>query len=102
MLTLGDANHYGAPPLLGGPAAGDPLPPPAGFTARGRGLGVAEMALAIRENRAPRASGALMLHVLEVMEAVHRASREGPITIDSQPDRPDPFDAGTILSVPEG
>src|SRR5690606_35246975 len=42
-----------------------------------RSLGVADMAQAIVDNRPHRASGALALHVLEVMEALEVAAREG-------------------------
>ena len=43
----------------------------------GRGLGVAEMADAIRHHRLPRASGELGLHVVEVMESFHTSARTG-------------------------
>jgi predicted dehydrogenase len=52
-------------------------------------LGVADMAHAIRNGRPHRASGALALHVLEVMEAFQRSSDSGThITIESRPERP--------------
>ncbi|MBE7733393.1 Gfo/Idh/MocA family protein [Devosia faecipullorum] len=57
-----------------------------------RSLGVADMALAILENRPHRASGALALHVLEVMEAFEQAAREGrTIAITSMVERPAPL-----------
>lgn len=40
-------------------------------------LGLADLARAIIEGRAPRASGDLALHVLEVMEAILRAGETG-------------------------
>jgi predicted dehydrogenase len=43
----------------------------------GRGLGMAEMAVAIREQRPHRASGKLALHVVEMMEAFHVSARKG-------------------------
>lgn len=43
----------------------------------GRGIGVADMATAIREGRPHRASGELALHVLETMLAVQKASEDG-------------------------
>jgi predicted dehydrogenase len=46
--------------------------PAAGATA-GRGLGVLDMARAIRTGTAHRASGELALHVLDIMEAVARS-----------------------------
>jgi predicted dehydrogenase len=42
-----------------------------------RGLGVAEMAAALLEGREPRANGRLALHVLEVIEALHRSAERG-------------------------
>jgi predicted dehydrogenase len=42
----------------------------AGYRSSGRGFGLSEMAAAIAENRAHRASGALGAHVLEVMESI--------------------------------
>lgn len=42
-----------------------------------RGLGVAEMAEAIREDRQPRAAGDLAAHVVEVIEGVLAAAEQG-------------------------
>lgn len=54
-----------------------------------RGIGVADMAQAIRSNRPHRASGALAFHVLEVMEAFQRSSDSGEsVSIESRPERP--------------
>jgi len=57
-----------------------------------RSIGLADMAHAIVENRPHRASGDLALHVLEVMEAVGRASETGTtITIETPVERPAPL-----------
>ncbi|MBK8082815.1 MAG: Gfo/Idh/MocA family oxidoreductase [Devosia sp.] len=57
-----------------------------------RSLGVADMALAIRDGRPHRASGDLALHVLEVMEAFETASREQrQVTISTPVERPEPL-----------
>src|SRR5690606_41237597 len=57
-----------------------------------RSLGLAEMAHAILEGRPHRASGALALHVLEVMEALATAGREERIVdIESRVARPAPL-----------
>jgi hypothetical protein len=42
-----------------------------------RGMGVLDMARAIRTGRPPRASGELAQHVLEVMTAIDTAGRAG-------------------------
>ena len=58
-----------------------------------RALGLADMAAAIRSGRPHRASGDLALHVLEVMEAVGRASDESrTIRLQTTVERPAPFD----------
>jgi len=55
----------------------------------GRGIGVAEMAQAIAEDRLHRASGALALHVLDVMQAVSESSEQGRhIMMQTDPGRP--------------
>ncbi len=57
-----------------------------------RSIGLADMALAIREKRPHRASGALALHVLEVMEAFGRSSESGrAVAITTRPERPTPL-----------
>jgi predicted dehydrogenase len=44
------------------------------FTGANRGLGVRDLALAIRGQREPRASGELVLHVLDIMQAIHESA----------------------------
>jgi predicted dehydrogenase len=57
-----------------------------------RGLGVAEMADAIVENRPNRASGDLALHVLEIMHAVHEASDTSRhVELTTSCERPNPL-----------
>ena len=57
-----------------------------------RSLGVADMALAIRQNRPHRANGALALHVLEVMEAIGTSASTGRhIEITTPVERPAPL-----------
>lgn len=54
-----------------------------------RMLGLVDLAAALHENRTPRASGQLALHVLEVLEAILKSGETGqPQDITSQPDRP--------------
>ena len=60
-----------------------------------RMVGVLDMACGIAANRPHRTSGELALHVLEVMEALERASVEGrQIRIESICARPDPVPLG--------
>ena len=64
------------------------------LTANLRGLGVADMARAIREGRSHRANGELAYHVLEIMHAAHDASREERhIKLVSTCERPSPLRA---------
>jgi predicted dehydrogenase len=52
-------------------------------------MGAADMAVAIRSGRKHRASGALALHVLEVIEGLQQSSERGSfIDIASRPERP--------------
>ena len=58
----------------------------------GRGLGVLEMASALREKRISRIDANLANHVLEVMHSLHDSSDLGKhITIQSSCPRPDPI-----------
>src|SRR5580704_17411799 len=61
-------------------------------------LGVADMAHAIRAGRPHRASGALALHVLEVMEAFQTSSDAGEsVAISTRPERPAPMPASLAV-----
>jgi predicted dehydrogenase len=58
-------------------------------TENSRGLGVSDMAAAIREDRPHRASGEMAFHVLDLMQSFEEASRAGQhIEIQSRCERP--------------
>ena len=64
-----------------------------------RSLGLADLATALRSGRPHRASGDLAYHVLDVMHAVHDASRTGQhIQLESAVERP----AAMKVGLPEG
>ena len=65
------------------------------YSENSRGVGLADMAAALQDGRAPRAGAALQtLHVLEVLTAIERSSDEGrEIAIES------PFEAQKVLPV---
>ncbi len=64
------------------------------YSENSRGIGVADMAYALRSGRAHRASGAMAYHILDIMHAVHDASREGRhVELESTCDRPAPLPA---------
>jgi len=65
------------------------------FIENWRGLGVADMAYAMRDGRPHRADGNLAYHVLDIMHAVHDASREGRhVELTSTCERPAPMRVG--------
>jgi predicted dehydrogenase len=62
-----------------------------------RSIGLADMAHAIRSSRPHRASGALALHVLEVMEAFERSASSGKaVGITTRPERPAPLEESLV------
>lgn len=94
-MQVPDPNMFGGPLRIAAPRATEwtDVPVTAPYAdANYRSLGVAEMAHAILADRPHRASGALALHVLEVMEAFETASRSGGIVpIRSRVARPAPL-----------
>jgi predicted dehydrogenase len=93
ILTANDPNMFGGPVLIRrreGETRQIPLTHP--YNNRNRGLGVADMAYAIRTGTPHRASGELIYHVLDVMHAIHDASRTGRhVQVESKVDRPEPY-----------
>ena len=66
-----------------------------GYPENSRGLGVADMARAIREDGMHRANGELAYHVLDVMLATLESSERGEhVTIESRAERPEPLVIG--------
>ncbi|WP_269526219.1 Gfo/Idh/MocA family protein [Coraliomargarita parva] len=62
-----------------------------------RSIGAADMAYAIREGRPHRASGELAYHVMELMHSFEKSSLSGEhVTIESKPERPEPFPVGLV------
>lgn len=69
------------------------------FAENWRGLGVADMAQALRSGRPHRASGELAYHILDIMHAVHDASREGRhVELSSTCERPAPMQVGELTT----
>ena len=90
-LAVPDPNHFSMPVEIATSENDEwvTVPDAAGFIDAGRGVGLADLAEAIVEDRPHRASGRLALHVLEVMDAILRSSagRE-TIVIESTTERP--------------
>lgn len=64
-----------------------------------RGIGIADMAYALRHGRPHRASGALAFHVLDIMQAIHEASEKGRhVRLENTCERP----AAVPTGLPEG
>jgi predicted dehydrogenase len=96
-LKLPDPNTFGGPVLLcrAGEKAWTEVPLEFGYTENSRALGLADMASAMKAERAHRASGDLAYHVLEMMHALLDASREGRhIELTSSVERPEPLPQG--------
>ena len=96
-LAVPDPNTFGGPvKLLKRDAKEwDEMPLQFGYIENSRGLGVADMADAIRADRPHRASGELLYHVLDVMLAFQDASESGRhIEIKSTCQRPAPLPLG--------
>ena len=95
-LGVPDPNGFGGQVLLR--RAGDKEWSEAPYThiyhEQSRGLGVADMAYALRSGRPHRASGKLAYHVLDVMHAFHDASREGKHIELTSGYRPAPLPVG--------
>jgi len=96
-LSVPDPNTFGGPVGLtrARQQEWENVPLTHGHAENSRGLGVADMAAAIRSGRSHRASGALAYHVLDLMHAFHDASREGKhIDVASTCERPAALQAG--------
>jgi predicted dehydrogenase len=96
-LSVPDPNTFDGPVRirLAGDSAWRDVPLTHGYTENSRGLGVADMADAIRAGRPQRASGELAYHVLDVMAAFEEASSIGHhILIASGPLRVEAVPAG--------
>jgi len=75
-----------------GAEAGREVPIAHGHTENSRGIGVADLAYAIRTGRPHRASGELAWHVLDAMHAILAASATGRhVELTSTCDRPAPL-----------
>lgn len=96
-LSLPDPNTFGGPVRLrrAGDEAWSEAPLRYQRTENSRGIGLADMATALRTGRPHRASGELAYHVLDIMHAIYDASREGRhIELTSSCARPAPLPAG--------
>ena len=95
-LSLPDPNTFGGPVWLWRSDENTwtevPLTHP--YTGNSRGLGLADMAQALRSGRPPRASGELGMHALEVIHAFLESSERGEhVEVESTFERPEALPA---------
>jgi len=93
-LSVPDPNTFGGPVQVYLPDDKEwkDVPLTHGYTSNSRGLGVADMAYALRSGRPHRANGDLTYHVLEAMHAFHEASdSERTVKMLSTVERPAPL-----------
>lgn len=96
-LSLPDPNTFGGPVRvrLKDKREWEDVPLSHIYTENSRGLGVADMAAAMRLGRAHRANGELAFHVLDIMQTVHEASDLGKtLDLASTCERPAMFPLG--------
>ena len=95
-LSLPDPNTFGGPVRVrtAKDAEWHTIDLAFGYAANSRGVGLADMAAALRTGRAQRASGALAYHVLDIMHASLEASEQGRhVELTSGVPRPAPLPA---------
>ncbi|HET6451899.1 MAG TPA: Gfo/Idh/MocA family oxidoreductase [Spirochaetia bacterium] len=93
-LSVPDPNTFGGPVRVRASTDTEwhDVVVPSELSENSRGVGLAEMVDSIEHGRPARASGALALHALEMMHAVHEASSsERYVTLRFPAPRPEPF-----------
>lgn len=94
-IVLPDPNRFDGPIRLFHGGEWEEIPAQDTVPTNWRGVGLADMAAAIREGRPHRADAATAFHVLDVMQAALDSSREGRyITPETRPPRPEPLPNG--------
>lgn len=92
MLSIHDPNNFGGPLTVKRTGNPEPLTIPythAFYDTDRRGIGVADMAYAIKNGRRPRLDGALGLHAFEIIHRVWSSTTTGKTyTIKNQVQRP--------------
>ncbi|HCD33480.1 MAG TPA: oxidoreductase [Phycisphaerales bacterium] len=98
-LSVPDPNCFGGPVKLCVQRSDfKEMPLSHSYADNSRGLGVADMARALRDGDAFRANGQLASHVLELMHAFHDSSDSGQfVNIQSVCDQPKPMPSGMYV-----
>ncbi len=98
-LAVPNPNGFGGPVKIKRMGDGEwrEVPLSHGYVENSRGIGPADMASALANDRAPRASGQLAYHVLDIMHACHDASEAGAhVELGSSCERPAPLPTGLL------
>ncbi|WP_284644367.1 Gfo/Idh/MocA family protein [Paenibacillus silviterrae] len=101
-ISVPDPNTFGGPVRLKRHDAKEwmEIPLSHGYAENGRGLGVLDMAYAIRGGRLNRANGELAYHVLEAMHGFHDSSDQGKhYQMQSTCDRPKAMPSGLVKGI---
>ena len=94
-LRVPDPNTFGGPVMLRRGAEAEWEERPLVYDGGGRGLGVADMAGALRNGRRSRVDASMANHVLDVMHAIHNSSDAGRhVATRTTCERPAPLIAG--------
>lgn len=96
-LRVPDPNTFGGPVFLRrmDEAEWHEVPVTRGYTNNSRGIGLADMAYAMRTGASHRANETLAYHVLDIMQTLHESAREGRhITLSSTCSQPELLDPG--------
>lgn len=68
-----------------------------GYTENLRSVGVADMAMAVREGRPHRANGDMTLHVLDIMQSIHESAEQGRyLALETTCQQPAPLPVGGL------
>ena len=98
-LSVPDPNGFGGPVRVrrAGATEWQEVPLTHGYAENSRGIGVADLANALKSGRSARANGELTYHVLDIMHATLDSAREGRhIEIESTCERPAPLPMGLL------
>ena len=90
-ISVGDPNNFGGTPRIrrAGEGQWSDIELTHGYTENARGIGMADMVLAMQQNRDHRCNERLAYHVLDAMHAFHDSSDAGQfITMRSTCERP--------------
>jgi predicted dehydrogenase len=93
-LSVPDPNGFKGPVKIRTAAQKEwrEIPVTRSYTENSRGIGVADMALAVHEDRDHRASGQMASHVLDIMHRLHESSEQQRfVKLDSSCNRPEPL-----------